>query len=367
MDRGHFPRQGIADVVAASPCSAKGIGLSTGKLVALALFMLVLGGGIGFAVAHRTTVPEARVSSTADAPLARRSQLEDGHSLALNDLLAMDDAALDRLGPLDVDLAVARTIPGCESLDVAAYKRTVGQWAEQVRAETERHLYKFNQAPGDYKKSLPYFKSLLLATVIGQDFQVSYDVTAVSFDDPRDLFIHGVIDQRRGTCVSLPVLYMAIGHRLGYPIHAVTVAKHIFCRWDDPKTGERLNIEAASAGGLVDHPDDYYLSWPTKCDPKDAETGGVLKSLTMREFLALKLAASGDYYWHKNQRPEAEVAYAQAYRLFPANRFLYEILTSQILEESDRYPWSESHSLLKKLTLLRPAAVRVPTTQKGPT
>ncbi len=296
--------------------------------------MLLTGFGIGFVLAGRTTLPVLPSSSATTQSASAVAQIMS-QPLSLADLLAMDDAALDRLDPLDVDLAVARTIPGCESLDVAAYKRTVGQWAEQVRAETERHLYKFNQAPGDYKKSLPYFKSLLLATVIGQDFQVSYDVTAVSFDDPRDLFIHGVIDQRRGTCVSLPVLYMAIGHRLGYPIHAVTVAKHIFCRWDDPKTGERLNIEAASAGGLVDHPDDYYLSWPTKCDPKDAETGGVLKSLTMREFLALKLAASGDYYWHKNQRPEAEVAYAQAYRLFPANRFLYEILTSQILEESD--------------------------------
>jgi regulator of sirC expression with transglutaminase-like and TPR domain len=44
---------------------------------------------------------------------------------------------------------------------------------------------------------------------------VGYHVESIAFSDPRDLFVHGVIDNRRGTCVSLAVLYMAIGHRLG--------------------------------------------------------------------------------------------------------------------------------------------------------
>jgi hypothetical protein len=258
----------------------------------------------------------------------------------LDDLLAMPDEALERVDPLEVDLAVARTIPDCQSLEVAKYKKTVDEWAERVRSETDRHLYKFQQAPGEYKNSQAYFKALVLATVIGQDFQVGYDVETVSFDKPADLFVHGVIDQRRGTCVSLPVLYMAIGYRLGYPIRAVTVPKHLFCRWEDPKTGERFNIEAAGAGGLSDYPDEHYKSWPTKCDPQDIESGSALKTLTMREFLGQKLATRGDYYWHKNQRPEAIESYALAHRLCPANRILYEILASQMLEESERFPWS---------------------------
>lgn len=260
--------------------------------------------------------------------------------VSLNDLLAMSDEALARVDPLEVDLAVARTIPGCESLDVAKYKKTVDEWAERVRSETDRHLYKFQQAPGDYKNSQAYFKALALATVVGQDFRVGYDVETVSFDKPGDLFIHGVIDNRRGTCVSLPVLYMAIGHRLGYPIRAVTVPKHLFCRWEDPKTGERFNIEAAGAGGLSDYPDEHYKTWPTKCDPRDVESGSALKTLTMREFLGQKLATRGDCYWHRNQRPQAIESYALAHRLCPANRILYEILTSQVLEESERFPWS---------------------------
>ena len=70
----------------------------------------------------------------------------------------------------------------------------------------------------------------------------------IAFNDARDLFIHGVIDRRRETCVSLPVLYMAIGHRLGWPIRAATVPKHMFCRWEDPAPGERFNMEASGVG-----------------------------------------------------------------------------------------------------------------------
>jgi hypothetical protein len=57
-----------------------------------------------------------------------------------SDLLAMSDEALERVDPLEIDLAVARTIPGCESLDVARYKKVVDEWAERVRSETDRHL-----------------------------------------------------------------------------------------------------------------------------------------------------------------------------------------------------------------------------------
>lgn len=266
----------------------------------------------------------------------------------LQELLALDDAALSRLDPIEADLAIARTIPGCESLDVPRYQRTVDQWAGHVREETNRHLYRFQQSPGEYRNSLAYFKALVLATVIGQDFGVGYHVESIAFDDPRDLFIHGVIDGRRGTCVSLPVLYMAIGHRLGYPIKAVTVPRHLFCRWDDPQTGERFNIEAANAGGLADYPDEHYRSWPTKLDSEDVETGGALKTLTMREFLAVKIAARGDYYWHKGQRPEAQVSYALAHQLYPANRTIYETLAGQVLEEAERYPWSSLANIARR-------------------
>ena len=82
------------------------------------------------------------------------------------------------------------------------------------------------------------------------------------------------------------------------------------------------------------------MTWPTKLDPKDVQSGSALKTLTMREFLGCKLVSRGDYEWHKGRRAEAQVSYALAHQLYPACRSIFEILASQMVEESQRYPWS---------------------------
>ena len=53
------------------------------------------------------------------------------------------------------------------------------------------------------------------------------------------LFIHGIIDGPGGTCASMPVLYVAVGRRLGYPLKLVEARGHLLLRWDDP-LGQRL-------------------------------------------------------------------------------------------------------------------------------
>ncbi len=39
--------------------------------------------------------------------------------------------------------------------------------------------------------------------------------------DSRFLFIHGLLTGFGGTCVSMPILYLAIARRLGYPLKLV--------------------------------------------------------------------------------------------------------------------------------------------------
>lgn len=314
----------------------------------LTFIAALLSMGLAF-LAGTFLAPGEPVLSSPPTSSAHHATILNSRGMSLDDLLVLDDSTLNRTDPLVADLAIARTLPGHQSLDVDRYNQTLDDWAAHVRTETERHLYRFHQNPADYKNSLAYFKALALATVVGQDYEITYDLEAVDFGDPRNLFIHGVLDQRRGTCVSLPVLYMALGHRLGYPIRAVTVPRHLFCRWDDPQTGERFNIEAANAGGLTDHPDAYYQTWPTQLDPQDVQTGGALKSLSMREFIGVKLASRGDYYWQKGLRPEAQTSYALAHQLYPACRSIQEILFSQVVEEVERYPWSTVYRVTSRL------------------
>ncbi len=43
----------------------------------------------------------------------------------------------------------------------------------------------------------------------------------VDWSDSRTRYIHSVLTGFGGTCASLPVLYVAIGRRLGWPLYLV--------------------------------------------------------------------------------------------------------------------------------------------------
>src|SRR5947208_9588602 len=95
-------------------------------------------------------------------------------------------------------------------------------------------------------------------------FGFSYQPPAVGnllFRDSRDDFIHGLLTRKLGTCASFPVLFVAIGRRLGYPMHLALAWQHVLCQWLNPD-GSHLNLEGSGAGGGGAHPDEHYHHWP---------------------------------------------------------------------------------------------------------
>lgn len=79
------------------------------------------------------------------------------------------------------------------------------------------------------------------------------------FSDPHNVFISGLLKNKRGTCSSYPVLIAALGRRLGYPIFLKATPGHIFCVWSDGK--ETFNID--TNGTSVDTPlDEHYYRDP---------------------------------------------------------------------------------------------------------
>lgn len=73
--------------------------------------------------------------------------------------------------------------------------------------------------------------------------------------DPNSLFLHTVMDTKRGYCLSLSILYLAIAERIGLPAYGVVVPGHFFVRYDDGQ--KRYNIETTSRGGTA--PDEHYI------------------------------------------------------------------------------------------------------------
>ncbi|MBN1392152.1 MAG: tetratricopeptide repeat protein [Sedimentisphaerales bacterium] len=149
-----------------------------------------------------------------------------------------------RLDANEVDLATAVLI-GSE------------QWSET--AEGRRYLWELYDMANEIRgrledEELPANHKAI--EVINKYLFEELGFSAISdAKDPNDLFLHTVMDGKRGYCLSLSVLYLSIGERLGLPLYGVVVPGHFFVRYDDGRV--RFNIETTSKGGYAN--DEHYI------------------------------------------------------------------------------------------------------------
>ena len=225
-----------------------------------------------------------------------------------------------------LNLRCAEGLRGSEGLNVAKALEKLDQFARHVEQETNRHLYKYREHPEEFENSEPYFRMLMLATVLQEDFKVRYNpkriepLDALQPDekfaaDSSDVFLHGLTGpSAMGTCASMPVLYVAVGRRLGYPLYLASAKRHLFARWEDSRT--HLNIEASGRGFSSD-PDEYYKTWPYKITDEEIQANGYLKTLSQTEVLADFMEMRGPCLMNVRRYKEALAAYQEAVRLAP--------------------------------------------------
>ena len=289
----------------------------------------VLTGGVSASKPQRTASTEA-----ASVPILRSMLGADPEALATKDIAA-------------VNLACAEGLPGAEDLDGKELLRTLDVMANQVRRETERHLYRFRRNPAEFEGSEGYFRMLMLVVVLAEDFQVHYAPEKISavgearvddgfFADSRTVFLHGLTGARHeGTCSSMPVLYVVVGRRLGYPLKLVATKAHLFVRWEDK--GERFNIEA-TGHGVNRFDDEYYRHWPFEISRGEEVAQGYLKSLTPAEEFAAFLSIRAMCLRQGGRLGEAAEAFAAAARFAPGCRSYKEMAANFSLAGHARHP-----------------------------
>lgn len=130
-------------------------------------------------------------------------------------------------------------------------------------------------------------------------------------DDPNDLFLHTVLDKRKGYCLSLSVLYLAIGERLGLPLYGVVVPGHFFVRYDDGRV--QFNIETTSQGGTAS--DEHYRKKFQV--PKDSRNSIYLKNLNKLQTLGCFFNNLGLSYNHVGNSESEMLALLRAVEINP--------------------------------------------------
>jgi len=243
------------------------------------------------AVAAQPTASLAALSTVTPTPSAKPAAPAPK---SISDLLALPADDLAKVDIAVMNLLCAKDLPGSEDLDIEAITKKLDEWAARVKAETDKYYPRFLRNPAENNNSEADFRMLTLVSVLQLDLGVHYNMARVDqpdFKNSKDLFIHGVVgSDNGGTCVSLPVLYIAIGRRLGYPLKLVLAREHTFVRWDG--NGERLNIEG-SGRGMNTYPDEHYRSWPHPIKDEWVQSGEFLTSLTPQGELADFLASRG--------------------------------------------------------------------------
>lgn len=280
-------------------------------------------------------------------PCGERSRPDGGRAAqsaicSLKDLLSKMPNQLEGTDIGLMNLLCAEGLRGSENLDVGKCLARLDAWAEKVRCRTDQYLWDFRRRPQEFMNSEAKFRVLLLISVLQIEFGVHYNDRGernCDFTNSRNAFIHGMIDDTNGgTCASMPVLYVAVGRRLGYPMSVVLAKTHIFARWEDPKTGERFNIEGTNARFNY-HPDSYYRKWPYPISDAELKEGYYLKSLTPAEELACFLQSRGNCLLDMGRFDEAKEAFTQGLRLAPKNPVGKEMI-EKAEEACVRGPWS---------------------------
>lgn len=153
-----------------------------------------------------------------------------------------------RLDEDDVDLATAVLISSelwsdnwSEVVNGRRYLSRLNDMALEIREILEQ-----NGFAADFR-AIPVINKYL--------FEDLGFVSISEANDPNSLFLHTVMDKKQGYCLSLSVLYLSIGERLGLPLYGVVVPGHFFVRYDDGRV--RFNIETTSKGGNA--PDEHYI------------------------------------------------------------------------------------------------------------
>lgn len=119
----------------------------------------------------------------------------------------------------------------------------------------------------------------------------SYDL-----DDPyghtiRNKLLPTYLATRKGNCVSMPLLFIILGQKLGIDVTASVAPEHIFVKYREE--GQSYNLEATSGGGFIR---DVWMQQQVPMSPEALASGIYMQPLTKKETVAVMAGTLMEFY-----------------------------------------------------------------------
>ena len=205
-----------------------------------------------------------------------------------------------RLPEEEVDLATATLIVSEQWSDMVYGRRylvRLDEMAMEIQEKLKKRWLKPNY------KAIPVINKYLFSQL---GFRAAPEIK-----NPDDLFLHSVLDNKRGYCLSLSILYLSLAERLGMPMYGVVVPGHFFVRYDDGRT--KWNIETTSNGANL--LDKHYID-KFKV-PQGSHNNIYLKNLTKIQTLGCFFNNLGNAYNDIGNTEAALLALERAVQINP--------------------------------------------------
>ena len=182
-------------------------------------------------------------------------------------------------------------------LDVRAYSAKIDKMVEGAKVLTKG-------------KTDPDYRIRALNTYLYKKVGIQYDLSDPYTQKASNRYLNGILDTKKGSCVTMPLLYLSIAQRLGYPVYPVGAPYHLFLRYVDDALVQK-NIEATGGGGYV--PDKEYAT-VLQISAKSIQAGAYLRTMTYRELIATLIIESAIFWGQQGEYKKGHALHGEGNR-----------------------------------------------------
>jgi regulator of sirC expression with transglutaminase-like and TPR domain len=189
-------------------------------------------------------------------------------------------------------------------VDTAAYSARIDDLVGEAKQFIDRH-----------GKHDPDSVIRALNTWYYRVWGIQYDHSPDARANQDNYFINRTLDTKHGQCITIPLLYMAIAQRLGYPVYAVSAPEHNFLRFIDPALKEQ-NIELSGGAG---YEADSGYAHRLNISQRAIDHGAYLRTLSRRDYLGTLLQQNAIVFARRGDVDRAILYFKKAYEIDPKN------------------------------------------------
>jgi len=153
-------------------------------------------------------------------------------------------------------------------------------------------------------------------TYINESLYEEYGMESTWIEAASSLLPNRVLENKRGHCLGLSILYSAIGEALDIPIYTQVIPGHAFVCHDDEQL--HVNIETTSRGAI--YSDNVYGVFIPRAQKSYQY---YLRNLTREELCGMFLCNLGVYLEREGKSKQALSAYQEALALAPESADAY--------------------------------------------